>query len=268
MLKIFSRDNQRLKRARRARDGRIEDLIFVEGLRLVDEALRSNLRVDEVFFDEKFAENERGKSFLKKFAASENIALFEVPEKIFASLADTKSAQGIVLIAHKPETGKHKIEANLTGKKSPLVVVLHRTNNPSNLGAILRTAEAANVCGVVLTLNSADAFSPKSLRGAMGAAFRLPLWTGADFYEVLDWAGEINLISVAADVKARKNYSEIDWSKPSLLIFGSEAHGLDESEISRVEETLKIPMGNGVESLNLAVSAGVILFEAKRQTNG
>ncbi|MDQ3180740.1 MAG: RNA methyltransferase, partial [Acidobacteriota bacterium] len=149
-------------------------------------------------------------------------------------------------------------------REFPLLVLLHQINNPSNLGAILRTCEAAGVLGVILTNNSADAFSPKALRGAMGASFRLPIWDHADFFEAVDWAKEKNLISVCADINAEKSYLEIDWKKPRLLIFGSEAHGLSAEESAAVEESLVIPMENGVESLNLAVSCGVILFEAKK----
>jgi tRNA G18 (ribose-2'-O)-methylase SpoU len=147
----------------------------------------------------------------------------------------------------------------------PLVILLHQINNPANLGAILRTCEAVNIAGVILTTNSADAFSPKALRGAMGASLRLPIWMGADFFEVLDWARTKDLISVSADVNAARSYLEIDWIKPRLLIFGSEAHGLSAKEKETIDESLLIPMENKVESLNLAVSCGVILFEAKRQ---
>jgi len=101
----------------------------------------------------------------------------------------------------------------------------------------------------------------------MGASFRLPIWTEADFFEVLGWAKEKNLISICADVNAKKSYLEVDWRKAHLLIFGSEAHGLSQKERESVAEGLIIPMENEVESLNLAVSAGVILFEAKRQIN-
>lgn len=266
MLKISSRDNQHIKRAGQVRDGKIRELIFVEGARLAEEILRSRLQIEEVFLSENFIETERGKVFLESIS-TKNILSFEVSPNILDSLSDTKTSQGVILIARKPTDGKNAIETNLKqNKRVPLVAVLHRINNPSNLGAILRTAEAADVCGVVTTKNSADAFSPKSLRGAMGAAFRLPVWTDADFAEVLDWARRRNLISVAADVKAEKSYAEIDWKQPRLLIFGSEAHGLSDDETRQIEETLKIPMANAVESLNLAVSAGIILFEARRQT--
>lgn len=261
MLKITSRNNLRLKNARKVRDGKIEDLIFVEGWRLCAEVLRSNLKIDEIFVSESFARED----FLAKLSET-NIAVTEVSEKVFDSLADTKTSQGIVFICHKPETNRRLIEASLNEKKRefPLVVMLHQTNNPSNLGAIFRTCEAVDVTGVILTNNSADAFSPKALRGAMGASFRLPIWENADFFEVIGWAKENNLTSICADINAQKSYVEIDWKKPRLLVFGSEAHGLSADERAEVNESLVIPMENNVESLNLAVSCGIVLFEAKR----
>lgn len=267
MLKIDSRDNQKIKQARKTRDGAAENLIFAEGLRLCEEVLRSGSAVEQVFVREDFAENARGGKFLRAISAATD-QIFAVSKTVFDSITDTKNSQGVIVIARKPETGRHKIEAGLSKPgKTPLVVLLHRVGNPSNLGAILRTAEAADASGVILTPDSADAFSPKALRGAMGAALRLPVWTGADFFDVLDWARRNALMSVAADVRAEKSYLEIDWSAPRLLIFGSEAHGLSERETAGADETFKIPMANGVESLNLAVSAGIILFEATRRMN-
>ena len=263
MLKITSRDNQRLKFARRVRDGGIENLIFVEGARLAEEVLRSNLKISDVLYTESYAATERGRAFLKR---SQNFNCAEVSPNVFASLAETKTSQGIIVVCEKPTTGKHSIETNLSSEiKLPLVVLLHQTNNPANLGAILRTAEATNIAGVIITANSADAFSPKSLRGAMGASFRLALWTNADFYEAAEWAKKKNLTSLCADINAEKSYLEVDWQTPRLLVFGSEAHGLSQSEREAIDENLLIPMDNGVESLNLAVACGVILFEAKRQ---
>lgn len=265
MQKISSRDNQKLKLARKARDRRVVDLIFIEGLRLAEEALRSNLSISEIFVAENFSKSERGQDFLKK---ARNFNLSEVSGQIFETLSDTKRSQGVILIAAKPETGKVFIEHHLQkkGRKFPLVVLLHQINNPSNLGAILRTCAAVGVSGVILTRNSADAFSPKALRGAMGASFRLPLWENADYFEALAWADSQNLISACADVNSSKSYAEINWRAARLLIFGSEARGLSANEREKVRESLVIPMENAVESLNLAVACGVILFEAKRQS--
>jgi TrmH family RNA methyltransferase len=249
------------------RDRGEKDLIFVEGLRLSEEALNSNLPIKEVFIAGNFRQNSKAENFLER-VSERRIEVIEVSEKIFSSLADTKTSQGVVLISQKPATGKSVVENHIkeTKPEFPLVILLQRINNPSNLGAVLRTAEAANVSGVILSENSVDAFSPKALRGAMGAAFRLPVWDDADFFEVLDWAKAKNLASVCADVNAEKSYLNIDWRKPRLLICGSEAHGLSERERKAVDESLIIPMENNVESLNLAVSCAVILFEARRQT--
>jgi len=263
MPEITSRDNQRIKWARRVRDGFVKDAIFVEGLRLAEEVLRSDLNVLEVLFSGSLAQTERHRAFLQKV---ENYNVAEVSEKIFDSISETKTSQGVVLIAGKPETGKNIVESNLQKKKqTPLLVLLHQINNPLNLGAVLRTAEAANVSGIITTKNSADVFSPKALRGAMGASLRLSIWENADFSEVLIWAKEIKLVSTCADVNAKKSYTQINWKAARLMIFGSEAHGLSLEQTEQVDENLIIPMSNKVESLNLAVACGIILFEAKRQ---
>jgi TrmH family RNA methyltransferase len=142
---------------------------------------------------------------------------------------------------------------------------LHELNNPSNVGAILRTAEAAGASGVILTKNSADVFSPKSLRGSMGAAFRLRFWTKADFSEVVEVCRQNRIKTVCADIRAAKNHTEIDWREATALIVGSEARGLSPEEIGETDEQIKIPMKTPVESLNAAVACGIVLYEAARQ---
>ena len=263
MLKISSRDNPKIKSAKRVRDGAVDDLIFVEGLRLAEEFSRSDLRISEVFCTADFAGSTRGDELLQTIETGK---CYEVSAKIFDTLAATKNSQGVIIIGEKPFTNRENFTDLLSKKSSnALLVALHQVNNPSNLGAILRTCEAADAAGVIITNRSANAFSPNALRGAMGASMRLPLWTNADFTEILDWAKSRGRTSVCADVNAQKSYTEIDWNKPRLLIFGSEAHGLSREEFERIDESLLIPMANNVESLNLAVAAGVILFEAARQ---
>ena len=245
------------------RDRRENGFVFVEGARIAEEVLKSALPVREIFYTAEFASSERGGKFLDR---AKDFPLNEVTEKVFASLADTKNSQGVVVICKKPPTGKDTVEESLRNlKTSPaLVVLLHQINNPSNLGAILRTAEAVDATGVILTRNSADVFSPKAIRSAMGASLRLPLWTNADYTEALQWAREKNLRSVCADVNAAKKHTEIDWKIPSLLVLGSEAHGLSAEERAQVDESLLIPMKNNVESLNVAVACGIVLYEARR----
>jgi RNA methyltransferase, TrmH family len=258
--KITSRDNQRLVHARKVRDGKILEQIFIEGRRLAEEALRSDLTIVECFVSDDLTDN----GMLNEITA-QGISIVEISNRMFASIADTKQPQGIILIAKRPNTLLSAIGTGLTTSSLPLVIFLKEINNPANLGAILRSAEAAGVAGAIVSQNSADVFLPKSLRAAMGSSFRLPILENADFEAIMHWAKNAGLSSTAAAANAANNYADIDWRKPRLLVFGSEAHGLSNLELQLVEEVIHIPMENGVESLNLAVSAGVILFEAKQQ---
>lgn len=263
--KITSRDNQRLVNARKVRDGGVRGAVFVEGKRLAAEALRSGLAIDECFFVSGAVDDE-----LIQAARAAAGATFELSQKLFDTIADTKTPQGIILIAKRPANGRETIEQRLRAGEAtlPLVLFLKEINNPANLGAIMRTAEAAGVAGVIVSTAAADVHSPKAVRAAMGASFRMPVLDGVTFDEAVGWARELGLTTVAADISADKSYAEYDWSKPSLLIFGSEAHGLSVAELASVDNKILIPMADGVESLNLAVSAGIIIFEARRQIVG
>ncbi len=260
--KISSRDNQKLKFAKSIRDGREKTRIFVEGLRLCEETLRANLRIESVFFTQKFSASDRGLSLIETLSQM-NVELLEVPEQIFDSLSDTKTSQGIVLICDRPVSDLKNIEQNLSAK--PLLILLHQINNPANLGAILRTAEASGINGVIITKGSADVFSAKTMRSALGANLRVPLWINAEYKEVVEWAEQNNIVTICADIRAKKSYLDIDWAVGKMLVVGSEANGLNIEERLMTDESLIIPMENNVESLNVAVATGIILFEAKRQ---
>jgi RNA methyltransferase, TrmH family len=259
---ITSRDNALVKRARAVRDGRIRELIFVEGLRLCEEAAKASLAIQDVICAEKLATDERGAHLLNVLKSSGKPVAF-VSRSVFASISDTRTPQGIVLLAARPETARRQLIKN-TGE-APLIVVLHRINNPSNAGAILRTAEAAGATAVILTEKTADIFSPKALRGAMGSSFRLPLWTGAQFAEALAWCLELGIKTICADLRAERTHTEIDWTEATALIVGAEASGLTPEEMSQADEALRIPMRPPVESLNVAVAAAIVLYEASRQ---
>jgi TrmH family RNA methyltransferase len=267
---MASRENRRLVAARKVRDGKMRDLIFLEGKRLADEALRSNIRIEDCFVSDSFAESEVGSQFLKA-ANLKEARIAGMTDRFFDSIAATNHPQGIILLARRPATDESRLEncpgLNHPDSKMRIVVFLIEVNNPANLGAIMRTAEAAGVCGIIVSKNSADPFSPKALRAAMGATLRLPVWDKAGLDEALKWAAKGKFLTTAADTNAKKIYSEVDWTRPRLLIFGSEAHGLAPANAANIEESIRIPMENQVESLNLAVSAGIILFEAKRQND-
>ena len=261
---ITSRDNALARRARAVRDGKVRDSIFVEGLRLCEEALRA-LGVDditEVIYTERIAHDRRGARLLAKLKSFDRRTVC-ASESVFASISDTKTPQGIVMLAARPDTGPGALLKNRDGV--PLIVVLHRVNNPANAGAILRAAEAAGATAAVLTEGSADIFSPKALRGAMGSSLRLPLWTGARFQEAVEWCKGRGVKTVCTDLRAAKAHTEIDWSIPAALVLGEEAAGLTPEEVAAADEAIRIPMRPPVESLNVAVAAAIVLYEAARQ---
>jgi RNA methyltransferase, TrmH family len=264
VTRITSRDNRRLIEVRKVRDGKEKGHIFIEGVRLADEALRSELDLTECVVSASFRESDRGSSIVR-ILSNRNVPVIETPDQLFSGVADTVNSQGVILIARRPETGRNRLNTGRSTVASGLFVFLQETNDPSNLGAVIRTAEAAGVDGVIISVGSADALSPKALRAGMGSTFRIPVWDSATLKECVTWARENGIQSIAADISGRRSYSEIDWLRPSIIVCGSEANGLSIGDLELVDDVAIIPMKNGVESLNLAVSTGIILFEAVRQ---
>ena len=258
---IKSRGNAAVRHARAVRDGRDRGFIFVEGVRLCEEALGASLDIETVFHAEPVGEDERGSRLLSSLARAGGRQL-TITEDVLDFISDTKTSQGVVALARRPPATEDGFEP-LAGV--PLVVVLHRVNNPSNAGAMLRVAEAAGATGVVATAGATDLLSPKALRGSMGSAFRLPLWTGAALEEVLRWCAARGIRAVATASDAPRTHTEIDWKTAHAVLVGPEASGLSRAELAATDERVRVPMRAGVESLNAAVALGIVLYEAARQ---
>lgn len=259
---ITSRHNPLAQRARAARDGKLGDLIFVEGVRLCEEAARARLPVEDVIFTAAAAGGDRGRSLLARLARA-GARLSEVSQGVIEFLADTKTPQGLIALARRPDADRASLERALP--PDPLLVVMHRINNPANAGAMLRVAEAAGASGVVATAGSADLFSPKALRGAMGSSFRLPLWSGAEFAEVLDWCRARGIQTAGTHLEAAHTHTEVDWTAAYAIVMGAEGSGLTEKEARTTDLRIRVPMRPPVESLNVAAALAVILYEAARQ---
>ena len=260
---ITSRDNELARRAKRTRDGKEAEHIFIEGLRLSEEAINSNSLIEDVIYTQKFSEGVRAAKLIHTLKGrAQRIAMAD--EKVFTSISDTKSPQGIAIIARRPQTNLDHFASRQQNPR-PLLVIMHGINNPSNAGAMLRVAEATGASGVVATFGSTDLFSPKALRGAMGSSFRLPLWTGAQFRDVVAWCKSRDLKIICAALSAQRTHVDVKWNAACALVFGSEANGLTSDEITLADELIKIPMRPPVESLNVATACAVILFEAQRQ---
>lgn len=261
-MKIISRDNSLLREARAVRDGKLDHLVFVEGLRLSEEALQSGLRIQAVIYSEEIAEKDRASRFLEEVApVARRLAV--VSEKLLGTISYTKTPQGIIVLAERPKDSQARLEE--TDAAVSLLVILHGINNPVNVGAILRSAEAAGATAAISTSKTADPYSPKALRGAMGSAFRLPLWHGPSYAEVIAWCHERGIKTICAAVEAASPHTAIDWTMPTALILGQESTGLSPEELALADGAVKIQMHGSVESLNVSVAAAVMLYEAARQ---
>ncbi len=257
-MQITSTTNERIKHARRVRDGRELGLIFIEGVRLAEEAVRSGLIIDTCFAVQ--CEESRQSDLLAQFTSQNVSVQFTTPE-VLSALSDTVQSQGIILLAQRPMLSAGvMIEASAT-----LFLGLDRVQDPGNMGTLIRTAEAAGVGGIVALGGSVDVFSPKVLRSSMGSAFRLPILANATVEQLLAIRESHGLKIVAAAGEGEIDYTDYDWQQPTLLLLGNEGRGVDASLMSQCDARLRIPLLNDVESLNVAAAGAVMLFEAARQ---
>ena len=256
---ISSSSNERIKHARRVRDGREEGLILVEGLRLAEEALRSGLRVEAALVSAGTAEA-RLATLITQIEAQQ-APVWQVRHEVLNALTDTVQSQGVALIAKRPQ----RLLKDFAALPGTLFLALDRVQDPGNMGTLLRTAEAAGVSGLIALGGSVDVHSPKVLRSSMGSAFRLPLITEATADLLMQFRTEHSLCLVAAAGEGEMDYDRHDWRQPTLLLLGNEGRGVADDLLQACDKRLRIPMANGVESLNVAAAGAVMLFEAARQ---
>ena len=250
---ITSISNERVKFARslRGRRARREAGAFViEGVRLVEEAARAGVEMLLVLYDPvALSGDPRAEALL---AALPPRALLEVAPHVLRAAANTMTPQGIVTVVPLPPPPR-----SVTGR---LLLVLDGLQDPGNLGTIMRSADASGVRTVITVAGTVDPFSPKVVRAAMGAHFRLALWADRTWSEINGLtAGYVRLVAATADGRP---YDEIDWLRPSALIVGSEAEGVSDEAEAMAHGRVTIPMAGPTESLNAAVAASIILFEA------
>ncbi|MBL8024549.1 MAG: RNA methyltransferase [Elusimicrobia bacterium] len=263
MPPIGSRSHPAVSRFRETRDGRDDQAIFVEGRRLLEELLDSSVSPREAAVTPAAAKDPRNAPLVETLQ-SRGATVHIVTPFVMEFLSDLDCPPGLAVRADKPQPFDIKSLCALN-PPSPLFVLLDALQSPANVGAILRSAEAAGVTAVGLLPNTADPLSPKALRASAGGAFRVPLFF-LDSAQTLQSAFGDRLSFFAADAGGPRSYEGVDWSQPSVLLLGGEARGVAPLTLGSLSvEKVRIPMAGRVESLNVAVAAGILLMEARRQ---
>ena len=259
---VTSFANPRVKAAAALRDRRERDrsgLTLVDGAREVRRALDAGASVAEAFVCESLVAGPDARAALDRLGSS-GTTLQTISEAIFAKLAFGQRSEGLVVVVRIPDT---ELDGLLL-PHDPLVVVLEAVEKPGNLGAVLRSADAAAADAVIAASPRTDLFNPNAIRASAGTIFSIPL--GAATSEAtLAWLAGRGVRIVAAKVDAARMYTDADLTGPLALVLGAEADGLSAAWGGTNIEDVRIPMLGVGDSLNVSVSAAILLYEARRQ---
>jgi TrmH family RNA methyltransferase len=234
-------------------------LYLAEGLRLVEDAIKAGAPIQEVLISGDIGSGKFDP--IINGAASLGATLYEVSEAVLEHVADTKTPQGVIAVVRKYEGDA---EAFVKNKKNPLYLVLDGIQDPGNLGTMIRTADAVGATGVLIGKTCVDLYNPKVVRGTMASLYHLPVFQ-VDLGKVLPKLKEMGVRVVGTAVEAETDVFQVNLTGAVALVIGSEAHGLSSEIAGLVEESIKLPMPGKAESLNAAIAASVMMYEALRQ---
>ena len=254
---ITSPKNPLVRRFRDAAQGEPPELMLVDGIKLVDEALAAKLPIVEAAITARLFGSEAGKS-LRRRLEHDCPRLHEISDALLERISGVTTPQGVSAIFRRPAYQARELRGT-----RPLVIIAAGIKDPGNLGAMIRSAEAAGATGVLATSGGADPFRDKALRGSAGSVFRLPTLGGQSEAQAI--AAIEGMQVVIAEADGAIDYWKCDFRLPTAIVLGNEGHGVPEALRARATVRIRIPMAATVESLNVAVATGVILFEAKRQ---
>jgi len=260
--RITSTQNPRVKhlvrlRSRRHRDA--EGLFTIEGYRELARAIRSRIELEEIAYCPSLFLGANEHSLLDAAKVS-GTHLVEFAEDPFRKVSYRDRPEGLIGLARQFPTGLDLIEPGT----NPLLLVVESIEKPGNLGTMLRTADAAGADAVIVSDPTTDPFNPNVVRASLGCLFLVPLAV-ASSAEALTWLAARDVKTFAATPAAERLHWEADYRGPSALVIGSEQYGLSETWIEAADERVRIRMLGDADSLNAAMAAGVMLYEAVRQ---
>lgn len=238
---------------KKARVRREEELFVVEGKKMCREAPAE--RLVQLYVSESFRSDPEAKELLRD-------RRYEmVSDPVFKSVSDTLTPQGILGVVKMP---RYDLADLLCGSRTHLLA-LEGIQDPGNLGTMLRTGECAGITGILMDQTTVDLFHPKTVRSTMGSIYRVPYYVAEDFAAAVREVKKHGITVYAAHLKGTLSYDEPSYREGTAFLIGNEGNGLTAETAGLADERIKIPMEGCAESLNAAVSAALLMYEAARQ---
>ena len=233
---------------------------LIEGKRELELGIKGGYEIEKVLFDCSIISI----SEVEKMTDSIDVEVLEVSNEVYQKLAYRSTTEGIIAIAKTKELSLYSITFDTS---TPLILVAEAPEKPGNIGAILRTADAANVDAVIIANPITDLYNPNIIRSSVGCIFTNQIATGTTS-EIIEFLKENSIDSYCAALKDNsKNYDQQDFTKATAIVVGTEATGLSDEWLENSTKNIIIPMQGEIDSMNVSVAAGILIFEAKRQRN-
>lgn len=245
----------------KSRERRKQSKFVLEGVREIGLALEAGYVIDTLFYCETLVS--RDQMHLLQQQLSENTQLIQVSDAVYERMAYRGSTEGMLALVHQQEHGLGRL--NFSNDR-PLVLVAEAPEKPGNIGALLRTADAANLDAVIIANPKTDVYNPNIIRSSVGCLFSNTVVTGTT-EEIIAFLKEKNIAIYCAALQASQPYHQMNFQEPCAIVVGTEATGLSEAWLDHSDQNIIIPMQGAIDSMNVSVAAGILIFEAKRQRN-
>lgn len=243
----------------KARERKKSGLFVLEGRRELQLALKENYEVNTLFRCETLVSEEEIRVLTE--GVNKRPELITISKEVYQKMAYRKTTEGIVALAK----GKsHTLEDIVFKSKSPLVLVAEAPEKPGNIGALLRTADAADLDAVLIANPKSDLYNPNTIRSSIGCIFTNSIGLGSTS-EIIAFLKSQGINIFCAALSASKNYTDINFTAPTAIVVGTEATGLSQEWLQHSAQNIMIPMRGEIDSMNVSVSAAILVFEALRQ---
>jgi RNA methyltransferase, TrmH family len=231
--------------------------ILVEGPKIIESSLQAGRVPEVVFLRESTAQDD----LLATLENSPRTRLFLVTDEVMARISTTRSPCPALGVVSWQPAGLETFQP----EKEGIYLMAHRASDPGNVGTLIRLAAASGARGLILSGDACEPTNPKVVRSSMGAIFLMPVYVASDAGRCLEAFRKAGIRVVAADPHSQTTYTSLDLSRSVAFLLGEESSGLDQEILDRVDRAVSIPLERGIDSLNLAMAASILLFESRRQ---